>query len=235
MSKVINVLGKVLRLNYLIIKALESKGRSEIDWFNFMTKTNIDSVVQLIMAKIPWQEILYENLDVSPMLDDLTKFVHQHHSSCFYEYDNLFIDSEKIKSYLNFFSPDYTADPNKKKKISLYKIDFPTFFGGKFPSPEDIMELAGKLNLRDLTINEIIVFRREYIEQPRNDQLLIAFKPDRILGDEPYLVAENMPCDINRFGKHVEHPDNNYVKTIRSYSRDMLVCQKIESIILTNK
>ncbi|MFA5230325.1 MAG: hypothetical protein WC422_02780 [Candidatus Paceibacterota bacterium] len=234
MSKVINALGKVLRLHCLAIKALETKGRSETDWFSFMTKENFSLVMQLIMAKIPWREILYENKDVLPMLDDLAKFYHQN-SMCFYEYDGLFIDSKTIQTYLKFLADFDKTDANTEKKLSLYKIDFQTFFGSKVPSLEDIMQLTDKINLRDLTVNEIIVFRRQYTEQPKNEQLLVAYKPNSILGDESYLVVENKPSCINRFGGNVNNPDNNYVKTIRNYHRDRLAYQKIESIILTNK
>ncbi len=235
MSKVINALGRLLRVNYLIIKSLEAVGRDEEDWFQFMnSQAHANLIVQQVLAKVPWLRLDYNTSQVTEMLREIS-CLHQNNSDArtYFAYDDMFIADFLMREFLEHHVSNNKSD--QENKLLLFKMDFKTFFGTTTPRKEELKELADSFGLRELSIDEIIVFRRQYIEQPKNEQLLVAYKPNSILGDESYLVMENKPSCIDRFGNNVNNPDYNYVKTIRNYRRDILASQKIESIILTDK
>lgn len=229
MSEVINALGKLLRLNYLIISALKAERRKEDDWFKFVTKDNVDLIMQLIMAKVPWLEFDYSPCAILPMLEVMNHMYQNETNGHFFNYDDLFIISDLVRSYL-----DLHAGKNKSKedkKLILYKIDFKTFFGTKTPDIKELEQLANNYRLRELTIDEIVVFRRQYLKQPENEQLLVSYTPFPFLCFGQLLAVQNILSSVNRFGRTVNGP--LYVKTIGSC--DPMILKPFTSIVLTNK
>lgn len=218
MSKVINALGRLLRVNYLIIKSLEAVGRDEEDWFQFMnSQAHANLIVQQVLAKVPWLRLDYNTSQVTEMLREIS-CLHQNNSDArtYFAYDDMFIADFLMREFLEHHVSNNKSD--QENKLLLFKMDFKTFFGTTTPRKEELKELADSFGLRELSIDEIIVFRRQYTNQPFGEKLLVSYNPINLFSDSNvrFLIMENILSATDRFGQPLEN--FIYVKSIGSYN-----------------